>query len=346
MLRRLLGTDGPLLIPALVIALVIGALGSAFAGVAGWFDRDRLTPALMVDALGRRGGDPTGHRRNHAKGICFTGQFEANGRGTRLSVAPMLAAGRYPVTGRFAIATGNPLAPDGSSRVRSLAVRIVAPDGQEWRSGMNNSPVFGVATPEAFFAIVRAAAPDPRTGKPDPEAMAAFLAAHPETGAFNEWARHAAWTASYADQPYNSLNAFMMTDAAGTTRAVRWSLQPRTPAVTVPPDAIGDDALAADLKIRLSQGPLRWSLVVTVGAPGDPTADATRAWPADREQVTVGTLVVTAVQDEDLGACRDLNFDPTILPAGIRPSDDPLLAARSATYANSFDRRIAEEARR
>lgn len=346
MLRRLLGSDGPLLVPALVIALVVGALGSAFAGVAGWFDPGRLTPTRMVDALGQRGGDPTGHRRNHAKGICFTGTFAANGAGARLSTAPMLAAGRYPVIGRFAIATGNPLASDATGRVRSMAVRIASPDGQEWRSGMNSSPVFGVATPQAFFAMVGAARIDPRTGKSDPQAMPAFVATHPEARAFADWARSAPWTASYADQPYNSLNAFLMTDAGGATRPVRWSMQPATPAVIVAPDTIGPDALSADLKARLGQGPVRWSLVVTLGQPGDPTNDATKAWPADRERIDVGTLVVAAAQDEDRGGCRDINFDPTILPAGIGPSDDPLLSARSATYANSFDRRIAEQARR
>lgn len=346
MLCRLLGTDGPLLVPAIVIALVLGALASAFAAVAGWFDPGRLTPARMVDALGRRGGDPVGHRRNHAKGVCFTGAFAANGAGADLSTAPMLAAGRYPVTGRFAIATGNPLAADGSARVRSMAVRVVAPDGQEWRSGMNTSPVFAVATPAAFFAMVQAAMIDPATGKPDPQAMPAFIAAHPETGAFLAWARSAPWTASYADQAYYGLNAFILTDARGTGRPVRWSMRPETAAAAVAPDTIGADVLAGDLAERLARGPLRWTMVMTLGQPDDPTDDATRPWPAGRREVAVGTLVVDAAQGEAHGPCRDVNFDPTILPDGIALSDDPLLAARSASYATSFDRRIAEQVRR
>src|SRR6478672_9371370 len=44
------------------------------------------------------------------------------------------------------------------------------------------------------------------------------------------------------------------------------------------------------------------------------------------------------------GPCRDFNYDPTILPTGIAVSDDPLLAARSAAYAKSFDLRTAEAA--
>ncbi|MNC80149.1 Catalase-related peroxidase precursor [compost metagenome] len=42
------------------------------------------------------------------------------------------------------------------------------------------------------------------------------------------------------------------------------------------------------------------------------------------------------------GACRDLNFDPLILPSGIQPSNDPILAARSAAYSESFNRRSRE----
>ena len=42
-----------------------------------------------------------GHRRNHAKGICFTGVFEANGAGSELSKAAVFVRGQYPVLGRF-----------------------------------------------------------------------------------------------------------------------------------------------------------------------------------------------------------------------------------------------------
>lgn len=83
-------------------------------------------------------------------------------------------------------------------------------------------------------------------------------------------------------------------------------------------------------------------MVATLAAPGDPTNDATRAWPADRPMVTLGTLVVDQAEDEANGPCRDYNYDPLILPSGISGSDDPLLAARSAAYAVSFDRRTAE----
>src|SRR5271165_3854154 len=36
------------------------------------------------------------------------------------------------------------------------------------------------------------------------------------------------------------------------------------------------------------------------------------------------------------------NFDPTVLPGGMRTSDDPFPAARSAAYARSYDLRTSE----
>ncbi len=88
-----------------LIAVVVAAGAAAFAYTAGWFSPGRLTPAKMVDAFSLRTGVPLGHRRNHAKGICFTGIFEANGAGSALSHAEIFTRGRYPALGRFNLAT-------------------------------------------------------------------------------------------------------------------------------------------------------------------------------------------------------------------------------------------------
>jgi catalase len=58
--------------------------------------------------------------------------------------------------------------------------------------------------------------------------------------------------------------------------------------------------------------------------------------------VDVGTLTLDRVDSDDTSAARDINFDPLVLPAGIAPSDDPLLSARSAVYSRSFTRRAGE----
>jgi catalase len=344
-LARIFGVKHVTFGPLVLIGIVAVAAAAVFAYTGGWFSPDRLTPERIVDVLSDRGGNAIGHRRNHAKGICFTGTFEANGAGARLSTAPMFAAGHYPVIGRFAIAVGNPAAPDVTGRVRSMAIDIITPDGQEWRTGMNNMPVFVASTPESFYELTVASDIVPATGKPDPALMQQYVAAHPEFLAFGHWAQTAPWSPSYTDQDYNSLNAFRFVDAQGESRAVRWSMHADQPARDVTPAELaklGPDFLEQDLRQRLGQGPQHWHLMVMLAAAGDPTNDATKAWPADREQVDVGTLTIEQAQAEADGPCRDLNYDPLILPAGIRPSDDPLLSARSSAYANSFDRRTAE----
>jgi catalase len=83
-------------------------------------------------------------------------------------------------------------------------------------------------------------------------------------------------------------------------------------------------------------------MAVTIANPGDPTSDPSKAWPEGRTTVEVGTLVVQKIEAERDGPCRDINFDPTILPSGIRVSDDPFPAARSSAYAKSYDLRTSE----
>jgi len=320
------------------IAVVIAASAAAFAYTAGWFSPQRLTPGKLVAAFAPPTGVALGHRRNHAKGICFTGVFEANGAGSELSRAPVFARGEYPVLGRFNLGTADPNAPDATVRVRGLGIRISTPDGQEWRSAMINAPVFAVSTPEAFYEMLRA------HGSKDPNATAAFAAAHPEFGAFGDWAKNGPWTASYAEERFNSLNSFVFVDASGTEHAVRWSLLPAARPVAVSPDELakrGPDFLEQDIARRVADTPQHWTMVVTVAGAGDPTADPTKPWP-DRRTIEVGTLAAQQVHAEPDGPCRDINFDPTVLPSGMRTSDDPFPAARSAAYAKSYDLRTAE----
>jgi len=52
--------------------------------------------------------------------------------------------------------------------------------------------------------------------------------------------------------------------------------------------------------------------------------------------------VIDHALTEENGDCRNITFDPLILPSGIAPSDDPLLPARSGAYASSLARRDGE----
>lgn len=327
------------IVPLTAIALVVAGSAAAFAYTAGWLSPQRLTPAKLVAALAPPGGPALGHRRNHAKGVCFTGEFRSNGNGAGLSTAQVFKAGTYPVLGRFNLATPDPNAADATVRVRGMGLQIATPDGGVWRSAMIDAPIFAVSTPQAFFDLLRS------SGAKEPEAMKAFVARHPEFLAFVEWASKVPWTSSYAEDSFNGLNSFLFVDSTGASRAVRWSLRPAAQPVPIAPAELakrGPNYLEQEIAQRVAAGPQRWTMTVTVAGPGDVTADPSKAWPADRRTVEVGTLVVKRIEAEADGPCRDINFDPTILPRGITVSDDPFPAARSSAYARSYDLRTAE----
>jgi catalase len=328
-----------------LIAAVMAVTVGAFGYVGGWLAPQRLTPDKLVDQFQHNAGTFAGYRRNHAKGVCVTGYFDSNGQAVPYSAAQVFAAGRTPVVGRFALPGSNPYAPDSSVPIRSMALRFTQANGQQWRTGMNSMPVFPVATPQAFFAQLQAQQPDPATGKPDPAKVAAFFAAHPETAAFRAWAKTAKPSASFATESYWSLNAFVFVDAHGKRQPVRWRMVAEADDAGEGAGKAGEaNYLAADLSQRLARGPLRWHLLVTLANAGDPTNDATKTWPGDRRSIDAGTLVLDATTPQQSGECRDINYDPLVLPAGIEASDDPLLPARSAAYASSYLRRTSEEA--
>jgi catalase len=322
-----------------LIAVIVAAGAGAFAYTAGWLSPDRITPTKLVDALAPPTGPALGHRRNHAKGICFTGVFESNGNGTQLSRAQVFAAGQYPVLGRFNLGTPDPNAPDATVRVRGMGLQLSTPGGEVWRTAMIDLPFFPVATPEAFYELLR------NSHSKDPDAMKNFAAAHPEFVAFGDWAKSAPWTASYAEDAFHSLNSFIFTDTSGGEHAVRWSLLPQAQVTSITEAdlaKLGPDHLEQEITDRVSKAPQRWTMAVTLANPGDPTADPSKAWPEGRRTVEVGTLVVQKIEAESDGPCRDINFDPTILPTGIKVSDDPFPAARSSAYAKSYDLRTSE----
>lgn len=326
-------------------AITAGILG-LFAYAGGFLSPGRLTQARMIDTFEAVNGLHPGFRRNHAKGVCIAGYFDANGNGVRLSEAAVFAPGRVPVIGRFAVAGGKPYIPDSEAAVRSMALSFRPPNGEEWRTAMNDIPVFPVKDAQGFYDNLIAARSDPATGKPDPAAIKAFFAAHPEAQRAVQLIKATPFSSGFDNASYNSLDAFRFVNADGASTPVRWSMVAAEPFEPEPPDqAVPTDKnyLFDAVAARIAQGPLSWHLVVTIGQPGDPTNDATIPWPPDRQRIDVGTLTIDHIETEAPHNCRDINFDPLVLPAGIEASDDPLLSARSAAYSTSYTRRAGEE---
>ena len=332
---------------ALRSGLIVAGLASVALGVAGL--RGALgsapdsRPSQIVDT--QQGGASARHpgfRRAHARGLCVSGRFIASGEAAALSFAPLFARGESALLGRFSVGGGNPAGPEASAGVRSLALVISQADGQQWRMAMNTPPVLPVGTPQAFHAQLRALAPDPATGRPDPQVLGAFFAAHPESAAFRAWQAQQRPSDSWASTAYHSANAFVLVAADGRRQPVRWSLLPEQVAVPLGEGPHAPDALSQEFRQRLQQGPQRWTLRLQLAEPGDPVDDPSRPWPAERRSVDAGVVELAAAASGEGGACQGLNFDPLVLPRGIEPSADPILHARRAAYAESLRRRARE----
>ena len=344
--------DFRLTMPTVGMLARLGAIGAVlfcvavlFAYVGGWLSPGRLTQDRMMTAFREANGSHPGFRRNHAKGVCVSGWFESSGQAVALSSATVFRPGRVPVIGRFALAGGMPFQADQPTTVRSLALRFMPSGGEEWRTGVNDIPVFPVNSARAFYEQLVASAPDPATGKPDPAKMDSFLASHPETRRAIALLKERAISSGFANDTFNSLDAFRFVNAAGTSVPVRWStvsVQAFAPESAEQSATADKNYLFDDLAAEIGRHPLQWRLMVTLGQAGDPTDDATLPWPADRPQVEAGLVTIDRVSSEDGGQCTDITFDPLVLPSGIVPSDDPLLSARSAAYARSLTLRAAE----
>jgi catalase len=336
-----------LLLRLAAIGLLLALIAGLFLYAGGWLTPNKLTPAAIVNTFERVDGLHPGFRRNHAKGIDVTGYFESNGQGQAISRSVVFERGRVPIVGRFAFAGGNPDIADAPQTVRSLAILFRLPDGEEWRTAMVNIPVFLVKTPQAFNDFLLVSARDPATGKPNPALMNAFMAGHPETAAALKMIGSHPFSSGFGDSPYYGLNAFLFARAGGESVPVRWWVAPEEtslPQTSAPPTSgtNGKNYLFDALIAQVHAKPLGWHLMLSVGQPGDPTADATAPWPPDRKQIDAGTLTIESIESEDTSPTRDIVFDPLVLPDGIAASDDPLLSARSAAYLQSFTRREGE----
>lgn len=115
-------------------------------------------------------------RRNRAKGMCIGNWFESNGQATALFKAVVFKPGRMPVIGPFALAREMSLQTDAPAGARSLALRFLPPDVEEWRNGISNIPVFTSNSAQDFHGQLLVSTPDPAIAKPDPAKMKLFLA--------------------------------------------------------------------------------------------------------------------------------------------------------------------------
>jgi catalase len=303
-----------------------------------------VTPAQVVDSLQSTFGTHAGQRRNHTKGTCAAGMFVGAPSAAVYSKSLLFQGSQIPVIARFSVAGGNPSAPDATRNARGMALEFRLADGGRQHMTMLNTPMFGAAQPETFNALVLAGKPDPTTGKPDPEAVRAVLAAHPDAKAQWQYLADHNPPPSYANSAFYGIHTFQFVDAGGALHPVRWRFVPRDGEKSLSNAELAaapKDFLERRLLRRVARGPIQWDMVVYLGEPGDPVVDPTVTWPEERKHFVAGTLTIKSATVQAGGECEKINFDPLVMAAGIAPSADPILLFRSPAYAVSFGRRLS-----
>lgn len=296
------------------------------------------SPSDLVNALNNTFGKHPGKRASHAKGFCVTGQFTPSMQAAGFANGPIFQDGPLEATARFSVGGGNPGVSDKSRSVRGLGVRIRHGAGH-WDLVLLSEPVFFAATPPSFVSFLAARVADPETRKPNPDKIAAHNLKFPDgTRQPALLAAHAA-PASYATTPYFSNNAFVFHSITGEAATARIIVTPAagTQYLTAEQEqSFPDSFLEEELGARLARGPVDFEIVAQLPAPGDSLVDPSLPWEG-AGHVSLGRLRISALATPS--ACDALVFVPVNLPAGVSPSDDPILLSRAAAYAVSQARR-------
>ncbi|WP_417664653.1 catalase family peroxidase [Pseudidiomarina donghaiensis] len=286
-------------------------------------------------------GEHPGIRKAHARGVCAVGAFTPSTAAKQRFTSPLFQVDNAPLTLRFSMGGGTPNA-DERRGARGVGIQFELPNNQSHTIAGITSPVFSGATPNHFLGLLQWNLKMMR-GEATREDVQKFMAAHPSMQPAIEWNRGRTASAEYTSATYYGIHAFWA-NTQGDAQKFRWQLVPQAgeknltkQQVESGPQSFLTERLIEQVK---NDGAVTFDWHWTIGAADDPTNDPSAQWPADREQVHVGTITVTSAGGE---ACTPINFDPVRVARGIRPSDDPVLPIRSAAYAISFGQRLSNQ---
>jgi catalase len=293
-------------------------------------------------------GAEKGYRRAHARGLVFHATITPAPEAKALTVAEHFQGPEVHAVVRFSNSASSPHAPDrlsnSAGQVLGLAVRFDLPSGAHATWAGVNLPAFVTRTPEDFVELVMAQRPSFIPGKPNPLRLLWFVLTHLYALPGLLGAASLKPLPSFATTAYNSMHAYFLRDASGQRRAFRYRWTPLAGSAGLSraeAKALPQQYLLDEIRQRVSRGPVGWDLVFCLGNPGDPTDDASKAWPEDRRQVTVGRLMLDRLF-EDQKASELFVFDPTGVVPGIELSEDPILHFRAKIYGESYARRSQE----
>jgi catalase len=319
------------------------AAGVAFAAVLAWSgialaQAPQETPLSMVNALHTAFGEHHA-RAVHTKGVIFEGTFTPAPEAKSIVATPIFSGGTLPVIARFSLFAGVPTLPDNDDGASpaGFAVKIKAPDGDDFDIELNQHKDFIVSTFDEFAVFLRAVG----TTKPDsphPNAVEQFLAGHPHAV---EFLSTRTYPVSYAEARYWGINSVRFTNAKGARAFVRYIAIPRAGEHYLSADERkGHSAgyLQDEIVARAGKGPIVFDWVAQIAGKGDKIEDPAVAWPDSRKQVKLGTFSLTKLPDNAAEADKTLLFLPGQPHQGVAPAD-PMLVLRNNAYPISLGQR-------
>lgn len=333
------------LVPTAVAAACALLTASAFAQSPAAAPVD---PNTFLNQFESTFGKFEGFRRSGAKGICATGEFVGSADARALSAASAFSGSPVPVVARFSVGGANPKAPDNARSQRNLALQFNLPNGEQWQMGNISAPVFGASSPQQFFGRLASLQPDPVTKMPDAAKVKAFAEANPEVLLQGKYFASQPVPASFGTVNYWGVHAFGFVNTGGTRQFGKWIFEPVGGLQGLTDDeakAKGPAFLFDDLRQRVKDGKVAFNFNLELAQADDKIDSATVPLPEGRKKVNLGLLKITSVAEDSGGECLTITYNPMVLPKGVEPSGDPMLAARAAPYAVGLGRRLTEGAK-
>lgn len=307
-----------------------------------------VDPNTFLNQFESTFGKFEGFRRSGAKGICAMGEFVGTPDARALSTASAFSGSPVPVVARFSVGGANPKAPDNAKSQRNLALQFNLPNGEQWQMGNISAPVFGASSPQQFFGRLASLQPDPVTKMPDAAKVKAFAEANPEVLLQGKYLASQPVPASFGTVNYWGVHAFGFVNASGTRQFGKWIFEPVGGLQGLTDEeakAKGPAFLFDDLRQRVKDGKVAFNFNLELAQADDKIDSATVPLPEGRKKVNLGLLKITSVAEDSGGECLTITYNPMVLPKGVEPSGDPMLAARAAPYAVGLGRRLTEGAK-
>jgi catalase len=307
-----------------------------------------VDPNAFINQFEATFGKFEGYRRSGAKGICAVGEFVGTAEARTLSTASVFSGRPIPVVVRFSVGGANPRAADNTKSQRNMALQFDLPDGEQWQMGNISAPVFGASTPQQFLGRLASVQPDPVTRMPDPAKVKAFADANPEVLLQGRYFASQPVPPSFGAVNYWGVHAFGFVDASGTRQYGKWIFEPVGGVEGLTDDeakAKGPNFLFEDLRQRVKAGKVAFQFNLELAQPGDRIDSATVPLPEGRRKVNLGALKLISAAEDGGGPCLTITYNPLVVPKGVEPSSDPLIAARAAPYAVGLGRRLTEGAK-